>query len=65
MSKEIQVLEVIRNTHGRETDGMKVEQFRALCDAVNFYAEAFDVDTTARLVCEEMFARSAAQFSGR
>jgi hypothetical protein len=56
MSKEVKVLEVIRNTHGKETDGMTVEQFRALCDAVTFYTKAFDVETTARLVCEEMFA---------
>jgi len=56
MSKETQVLEVIRNTRGKETDGMSVEQFKALCDAVTFYAKAFDVETTARLVCLEMFA---------
>ena len=55
MSKEVKILEVIRNTHGKETDGMTVDQFRALCDAVTFYAKAFDAETTARLVCDEMF----------
>ena len=59
MSKETQVLEMIRNTHGKQTDRMSVEQFRGLCDAVVFYAKAFDIETTARLVCEEMFTRSA------
>ena len=54
MSKHTQVLEVIRHTHSKETDNMSVEQFRALCDAVTFYAKAFDVETAARLVCEEM-----------
>jgi hypothetical protein len=56
LSKETQVLEVIRNTHDKETDGMSVEQFKTLCDAVIFYAKAFDVETTARMVCEEMFS---------
>jgi hypothetical protein len=56
MSKETQVLEVIRNTHSKQTDGMSVEQFRVMCDAVVFYAKKFDVETTARLVCAEMFA---------
>ena len=56
MSKETQALEIIRNTHGKQTDGMNVEQFRAICDAVTFYAKAFDAETTARLVCEEVLA---------
>ena len=56
MSKETQVLEMIRKTHSEQTDGMSVEKFKAMCDAVRFYAKAFDVETTARLVCEEMFA---------
>ena len=56
MSKETQALEIIRNTHGKQTDGMSVEQFRGLCDAVTFYAKAFDAETTARLVCEEVLA---------
>jgi hypothetical protein len=55
MSKETKALEIIRNTHGQETDGMSVEQFRGLSDAVTFYCKAFDAETAARLVCEEMF----------
>jgi hypothetical protein len=56
MSKETQALEIIRNTHGKQTDGLNVEQFRAICDAVTLYAIAFDAETTARLVCEEVVA---------